>query len=135
MFSSSNYVKYSWFSTPLVGRIMRICFQEGNNKSPFFKFEFYGCMDTGESKTLPILKFLKKCYLDINANQIVLPSSSALSNWSTYTIVEKSFIIWRYLSGSSNSDNWVKKSIFTPCVQLVRLINPCLLQKSFIESF
>ena len=60
---------------------MRISFDEGNNTSPFFKFELYGCMGTGESKTLLILKFLKKGYLDINANQIVLPSFSApLSN-------------------------------------------------------
>ena len=77
---------------------MRIYFKKGSNNSPFFKFELYGCMDTGESKTLMILKFLKKGYLDISANQIVRQSSTApLSHWITYSTVEKSFLIRRYL--------------------------------------
>ena len=83
---------------------MRISLEEGNNTSPFFKFELYGCMGTGESKTLLILKFLENGYLDINANHIVLLSSSApLSNWSTCTMFGKRFIIWKYLRDSSNS--------------------------------
>ena len=43
---------------------MRIGFQDGSNTSPFFKFELYGCMETGDSKTLMILKYMKQGYLE-----------------------------------------------------------------------